>query len=280
MLATMLFSALAVLGTSMAAPAYSDSDCLDDIPNNSTLQARFVDQIPENWPLEYWVDYDNSKLVGTVKEHQAESPLAECRAAYWGKSHWRGDGRYTDAYLICRQNTKRVAWDIKRIGEVVNCGTEKVSTTWEVTEGQTETFGANAGLEATFEGFGVNLGMSASQTSSKSEHYSQTVECDPAFKDKKCKIAGQALLELHVVEGWVNIPDADVDKKQAGKFYKTWQNGNADQEPYGMRDFKSIVHRHVDYEGYADGWNAWEGIGQAECVDIIENRHYKASKSE
>lgn len=268
MLATTLFSALAVLGTSMAAPACG----------NSTMVARAaVGDIPEKWPISGWVTVDG-KLVGTVEEQPAENPLADCKVDHWGKKHKNDQGEYKNAYIKCRQWTKKGAWDIRRMGTETNCGTENKTETWTLNEGQTTEFGVNAGVEGTFSMFKVNLGASVKKTSSKNQGYTKAVSCNPTFKDIKCRIASQAVIEMETVEGWVRIPVGEVDEKNKDKTYSNWQGVNKEDALLGIDDQgKRVNYRHVDYDNYPDGWNDWEGIGHRECVEIIDNKYYKAT---
>ena len=54
---------------------------------------------------------------------------------------------------------------------------------------------------------------------------------------------------------------------------------NKDDPLLGIDDQGKREHyRHIDYDNYADGWNNWEGLGQRECVDIIDNKSYKATR--
>lgn len=273
MLAATLFSTLAVLGTTMAAPANGDAFST----GNSTLLARAaVGDVPENWPINGWVIVDG-KLVGTVEEDPAANPLADCKVDQWGKTKKNDLGEYKNAHIKCRQWTKKAAWDIRRMGSATNCGTENKTETWTLSEGQTTEFGVNANVEATFSLFKVNIGASFKKTSSKNQGYTKTVSCNPTFKDIKCRIAAQAAIEMETVEGWVRIPIADVDEKDKDKVYSNWQGVNADDALLGIDDQASRKnYRHVDYDNYPDGWNDWEGIGQRECVDIIDNKYYKA----
>lgn len=276
MLASTLFTTLAVLGTASAAPAQPVEDSANSAYANSTLAARGTEgkSVPENWPLIYWTMVEN-ELVGTVSERNPDSMFEKCVVQYWGKRREDSEGEYQEAHVRCWKKTKWVAWDIKRMGDVSNCDTESKSETWTIEKGQTSTWDASAGIEGLFKMFSINLGASMSKSESKNSGYSRTVECNPDFKDKKCLIAGQAVIELETREGWVRLYPEDVDKKDENKMYDRW-HGKSDQHPYGMEYYQEQVYRHVDYE-YADGWNHWEGIGTEQCISLFDNRNWKAS---
>lgn len=274
MLASTLFATLAVLGTSMAAPVTEPGTSA-----NPALVARAPGEKPKNWPIDHFITLtDNGKLLGIVDEKAAGSVLEKCVVTDWGKEYSNDQGKYRNGYVVCWQKTKHIAWDIRRMGDVNNCDTESKTETWELSEGQRESWEVSASISAAFEAFGFSMSASTSSEHTKNSAYTKSVACNPDFKDKRCLVGGQAILEVETVEGWVKLPPSDVDKKNKNKLYSNWQDVDTQNEPYGMYDsFTKNTYRSVDYGGYESGWNTWEGIGQEQCMTIFDNRFYAAT---
>lgn len=278
MLASSLFCALAVLGSSLAAPAPADAQVaarnLSPPSYNTTLLTRgATEQIPEGWNLESWA-YQNEQLIGVVKEIPAEGPCKECEVAAWGNLHKMGDGKeYWDAWIVCRQKTRSLVWDIRRIGEIAHCdlGTEEES--WELERTTTESVGLDVNAGATFEMFNIGASVSYKQETSERENRAKKVSCGD-FRGKKCVVGGIAVREIETIEGDVKIAKDDRDHPFP---HNVWKDGDGEVYPYGIRNIVHKTQREVD-PGYGDGWNTWQVEGEDKCLAMFDNRYYSAYK--